>query len=76
MNCAGVFGGSWVVQMQVPYPYLPFKTKLIVQGKCMCVSLFLFAYCIYAGADYDCLLFFSVGGDGADGERQSERVSM
>lgn len=75
MNGAGVFEGSWVVQMQLPYPYMPFKMKLIVQRACMCEGV-CFCLCIYAGVDDDWLLFFSVGGGGADGGRQSERVSM
>lgn len=79
MNGADVFGGSWVVQMRLLYPYLHFKTKLIIQRACMRASLrvclFLFAYRCMCGADDDWLLF-SVGGGGADGGRQSERVSM
>ncbi len=54
---------------------MSFKTKLVVQRACMCEGV-CFYLRIYAGADDDWLLFFSVGGGGADGGRQSERVSM
>ncbi len=54
---------------------MPFKTKLIVQRASMCEGV-CFCLHIHAGADDDWLLFFSVGGGGADGGRRSERVSM
>ncbi len=54
---------------------MPFKTKLIVQRASMCEGV-CFCLHIHAGADDDWLLFFSVGGSGADRGRRSERVSM